>query len=118
MMVSDQRRQRGRQAEDMACAALQKQGYGICDRNFWRAQGEIDIIAEKDGCLYFVEVRSKSGTYFGTAAESVNINKKRQIYRIAEIYLAEKNWQKECGFLVVAVDFADGKLEIIEDMLT
>ncbi len=116
--MSDQRRQRGQQAEDMACVALQKQGYHIRKRNFRRAQGEIDIIAEKDGCLYFVEVRSKSGELFGTAAESVNINKKRQIYRIAEIYLAEKNWQNECGFLVIAVDFAADKLEIIEDMLT
>lgn len=37
-----------------------KQGYSIIERNYTKKWGEIDIIAEKDKVLYFVEVKSVS----------------------------------------------------------
>lgn len=53
--------QKGREAEDYACAFLQKEGYIILERNFHTHLGEIDIIVQKDGILHFVEVKSGIG---------------------------------------------------------
>jgi putative endonuclease len=115
--VSDIRKQRGQKGEDLAFMALKERNYEILARNFRRAEGEIDIIARKDGCLYFVEVRSKTGSLFGTAAESVGKAKKKQLARMAQIYMAESGQEADCEFMVVAIDFATNELQIIHDML-
>ena len=108
-------RKTGRQGEDLAAKALIKSGYDIVCRNYQGRQGEIDLIAEKDGCLFFIEVKSQRGGAYGTAAEHVTATKKQRISLQAQHYLAESGWLGPCGFLIVAID--NGKLEIIEDFL-
>ncbi len=49
--------QKGNKAEDKACAYLKRQGYHILARNCRLARGELDIVAEKDDILVFVEVK-------------------------------------------------------------
>ena len=62
----------GRRGEEAACAYLAERGYRILDRN-WRCRlGEIDIVAERGDIVVFVEVRTRTGTRFGTGAESVD----------------------------------------------
>ena len=46
--------------ESIACRYLQECGYRIVTRNFLRKGGEIDIVAEKEGRLHFVEVKTVS----------------------------------------------------------
>ncbi len=46
--------------ESISCRYLKEQGYRIVTRNFLRKGGEIDIVAEKDGRLHFVEVKTIS----------------------------------------------------------
>ncbi|MDQ5971413.1 MAG: putative endonuclease [Patescibacteria group bacterium] len=50
----------GELGEDVACKYLEKQGFLIKERNYTKKWGEIDIIATKEGKLYFVEVKSVS----------------------------------------------------------
>jgi putative endonuclease len=45
----------GQRGEEMACKALEKEGYCILEKNFRCGQGEIDIIAEEKGVICFVE---------------------------------------------------------------
>ncbi len=52
----------GKIGEDCACKYLQKLGYKIVDRNYLKKWGEIDIVAQKDKKLHFVEVKSVSQT--------------------------------------------------------
>ena len=108
-------RQLGRKGEDMAAQALINQGYQILSRNYQNRYGEIDLIAQKGDCLYFVEVKLQRGNTFGAAAEQVTATKKQRITQQAEQYLAESDWQGACGFLIVTID--NDKLEIIEDFL-
>ena len=115
ILIKHNTRQLGRQGEEMAAQALIAADYLIVARNYQGRWGEIDLIAEKGGCLYFVEVKLQRGGTFGTAAEHVTATKKQRILLQAQHYLAEKGWQGPCGFLIVAID--DGKLEIIEDFL-
>ncbi|WP_196594293.1 YraN family protein [Pectinatus sottacetonis] len=71
------------------CAAdfLQKQGYKILNMNFFSKYGEIDIIAKKGSFLIFVEVKTRKNTFFGTAAQAVDIKKQRKIIHTAEFYI-------------------------------
>ncbi len=51
-------RQKGNIGEDLACLFLMKRGFRIIDRNYLKPWGELDIVAEKEEKLYFVEVKS------------------------------------------------------------
>ena len=50
----------GEMGENIAVRFLMKQGYSILGRNYTKKWGEIDIIAEKERKLHFVEVKSVS----------------------------------------------------------
>lgn len=115
--MKDNRIAKGRRGEDLAAWALKEQGFQLWERNYRNTWGEIDIIAFKENCLYFVEVRSKSSQNFGTPAESINSRKKRKLQEVAEGYLAEKGREYTCGFLFAAVNLRDEAVVFIEDAL-
>ena len=48
----------GEFGESIAVKYLIKQGFSILDRNYTKKWGEIDIVAEKNKILYFIEVKS------------------------------------------------------------
>jgi putative endonuclease len=102
---ADQRKAFGKWGEEQAAAYLSGLGVRILARN-WRARsGEIDIIGEADGRLVFVEVRTRrpSGR-FGTAAESVDARKQKQVRDTALVYLhATRQMARSCRFDVVAI---------------
>jgi putative endonuclease len=50
----------GEIGENVAAKFLVKHGFSVIDKNYTRKWGEIDLVAEKDGKLYFVEVKSVS----------------------------------------------------------
>ena len=78
----------GKSGEDYACRYLQRRGYKIMARNFrCRRYGEIDIVAQKNGVLYFVEVKTRSSFRYGLPCEAVTAAKQAKIYRCAEYYL-------------------------------
>ena len=52
------KRAKGNIGEDIACVFLNRRGFRIICRNFFRKWGELDIIAEKDNVLNFFEVKS------------------------------------------------------------
>ena len=47
----------GQVGEDIACKFLMKHGFTVLERNYTKKWGEIDIIAQKEDVLYFVEVK-------------------------------------------------------------
>lgn len=113
----------GQLGEKLAARHLEKQGFTIRDTNFRCPYGEIDIVAEKDNCLVFFEVRARSGSGFGTPEESVTETKKQHLIATAQTYLqqhadAPPNWRID----VVAVEIDHrGKLqrlEIIENAIS
>lgn len=102
----------GRIGEDVACQFLVRKGFRILERNFRRACGEIDIIAEKDGILRFVEVKSVSCAELPDVSkestgyrpeELVHPAKMRHIARTADIYLITKKEEREYQIDVVGV---------------
>lgn len=94
----------GRTGEALARRYLAERGYRIRDVNWRGRRGELDVVAEKDGWLVFVEVRTKRTLRFGTAREAVDGRKRRQILRVAEEYvirqrLAERPLRFDCIFV-------------------
>mgnify|MGYP000305492652 CR=1 FL=1 len=77
----------------MAAEYLQKKGMIILDRNFRRGRnGEIDIVGRDGKYLVFVEVKYRSGTAKGNAAEAVTISKQRKICSVADYYRCLHNY--------------------------
>lgn len=83
-------RSKGRKSEDLACSHLLSLGYSIRERNYSRRMGELDIIAEIDGLLIFVEVRSRGPGPYGEPLASIDRRKQKRIIRTAEDYLIRR----------------------------
>ena len=79
----------GRRAEDLAADLLESLGFRIVERNWRRAEGELDLVADDAGVCVFVEVRSRTGLAFGDPLESVTPYKQARVVRAARCYLAE-----------------------------
>jgi putative endonuclease len=110
--ATDRRRALGELGERLAAQHLQAKGYRIRERNFRTREGEIDIIAETEGLLAFVEVRCRQGSRMGTAAESLTSAKKRRLVQMAEAYgQAREGLPEQRRIDVIALDLApDGRL--------
>ncbi|MBR3162647.1 MAG: YraN family protein [Clostridia bacterium] len=77
----------GQFGEDVATRYLKQKGYKIVNRNFTCRQGEIDIIAEKQGYLVFIEVKTRSNLLYGKPAQAVDKTKIKHMYKVAKYYL-------------------------------
>ncbi|NCO10565.1 ribonuclease HII [Candidatus Saccharibacteria bacterium] len=78
----------GAKAEDRVQAYFESQGYEIVARN-WRTKWcEIDIIAQKGGELFFVEVKYRKNNSAGGAASAIDARKLQQMHFAAELYIS------------------------------
>ena len=91
--------------EAAAVSYLSKNGYTILKKNYrFSRYGEVDIIAEKDDYVCFIEVKSRKNDAFGTPAEAVTQYKKNKIAFIAGQYLAvNKIPEKTARFDVIEI---------------
>lgn len=105
----------GQQGEALACQYLSRQGYRVIARNYRTKLGEIDIIAEEQGTLVFVEVKTRRGHQCGHPFEAVTPTKCRQISKVALEYLAETGREGHSArFDVVAISFAGEAAPVVE----
>lgn len=104
------RRQRGRQAETLACRHLERGGLTLIERNARAGRGEIDLVMRKDDTLIFVEVRARASGAPVAAAESLSTAKCAKVRETAQRLIARHpEWQSLfCRFDVVAVTIPDG----------
>ena len=98
----------GRQGEQVAVDFLQRQGYGICARNFRVPVGEIDIIARKGSFIVFVEVKLRKNTDHGEAREFVTYAKQRRVICAAEYWLVKNNCELQPRFDVMEIYAPEG----------
>jgi putative endonuclease len=93
-------------AEDAACAALEADGWAILGRRLRTPAGEIDVAAERDGLLAFVEVKHRPT--LAQAALSLSPRQRARLLGAAEILLAANpGWGRDgVRFDLVVVDAA------------
>lgn len=95
----------GKLAEDIASDIIFQKGYKVLDRNFRSRFGEIDIVAIKDSCLVFVEVKARWTNKFGAPEEAVTWSKLGKIKKTGEYYsLIHPELPKKLRIDVVALE--------------
>jgi len=113
--VNPGRRHLGAFGERVAAAHLEAKGYHIRARNFRCREGEIDIVAQDNDCLVFVEVRTRRGDALGSPAESVTAAKERRLLTVARAYLQQHNDVPPNQRIdVVAVELSGGRLLAVQ----
>ena len=116
----------GEIGENIAVKFLMKHGYSILDRNYTKKWGELDIVAEKDNKLYFIEVKSVirdrevfkylDHTEGYRAEDNMHPWKLKRLSRIIQTYLISKKipedreWQFD--LLVVYLDMNSKKAKV------
>ncbi|HWP60978.1 MAG TPA: YraN family protein [Candidatus Paceibacterota bacterium] len=106
------RKEIGALGEQIAAGFLEQKGFTVIERNYRKPWGEIDLIAEKGDSVRFVEVKTVSreriedisremGKY--SPEEQVHQFKLKKVARTAEMYMANKNDNRDFQVDVVAV---------------
>jgi Holliday junction resolvase-like predicted endonuclease len=70
----------GQAAEQAVAEGLVRQGFEIIDRNWKTKWCEVDIIAQKDRVVWFIEVKYRATTKFGDGLEYIGQQKLRLIF--------------------------------------
>jgi len=116
------KRKLGDVGEGVVCSYLEKKGYVVIERNYWKPWGEIDVVAKKANILRFIEVKSISR---GTIRPEENMHpaKIRRLHRAVQTYLLDRRvgddqaWQIDLA--CVSLDFSTrkAKVELIENIV-
>lgn len=80
------RRDLGDFGERVARAHLEAKGYRVLATKFRVREGEVDIVAEHDGTVVFVEVKTRRGGAMGPAVEAVDARKAQRLLLAAEAF--------------------------------
>lgn len=91
----DPRCRRGRAGEALACRFLAHHGYTIIQTNFRSRYGEIDIIARRGAVIAFIEVKTRLSRRCGDPFEAVGLRKQNQIRRLAQMWLAANQGDRQ-----------------------
>lgn len=82
----------GKEKEELAAKFLLRQGMKILEKNFSCKLGEIDLIGMDKGYLVFVEVKYRSKETYGYPQEAVSKYKKRKISLVSNYYKMLKHF--------------------------
>jgi putative endonuclease len=101
-------------AEELACAALVRDGFVILGRRMRTALGEVDIVAATAELLVFVEVKRRAD--LGRAAAALGARQQARLLAAAEFLLAaHPDWTRGLiRFDVLLVDQA-GRVRRVAD---
>lgn len=93
----------GKAGEDQAAEYLESKGYEILVRNYRYKQAEIDLIVKKGTFIVFVEVKTRSYSFYGEPEAFVDSRKAATVIRAAEQYTYEKKYEGNIRFDIVSV---------------
>ena len=110
-------RKKGIFGEYTAQSYLQSKGFKIVNRNYISRYGEIDIIASKDDCLVFVEVKFRKRKSLVSGMESVDIRKQNKITKTALVYLSEINENLNARFDVIEITAKEGEKYDVDSII-
>jgi putative endonuclease len=97
----------GAQGERFAARFLKRLGYRIRETHVTAHWAELDIVAEENGTLVFVEVRTRSGSGPVRPEDTVVGAKRRHLERSIQLYLGQNHWEQRPWRLdVIAVEFS------------
>ena len=104
----------GTGGEDAACKFLEGEGYTVVCRNFRATHDEIDIIAETERYIVFVEVKTRRYTSYARPVEWVTKTKQNRIINTALMYLSEHKTNLNIRFDVIEIITGTREFHVIE----
>ena len=93
----------GKEGEMQAVEYLAENGYTIRETNWRFRRDELDIIAEKNGTLVIVEVKTRRNDTFGRPEDAINEAKIRRILAATEEYLIRNDLDCPIRFDVISL---------------
>ncbi|HSW85690.1 MAG TPA: YraN family protein [Candidatus Saccharimonadales bacterium] len=101
----------GHQAETAAKVYLEMRGFHIIEQNWRKPRYEIDIIAQKHGVIYFVEVKYRFGNQQGGGFEAITSSKLQHMRNAAWAWVDEQKWHGE--YVLSAIELAGPDFSIL-----
>ena len=93
----------GKQGEEMAVDFLLKSDYNILSRNYRYEKAEVDILAQKNGILAAIEVKTRSTNDFGNPQDFVKPKQIKNLVKAVHEYVTENELDVEVRFDVIAI---------------
>ncbi|MHB8839977.1 MAG: YraN family protein, partial [Gemmatimonadaceae bacterium] len=98
----------GELGERIAARWLERHGYTVLARRWRSGHRDIDVIAERDGVVAFVEVKTRAAMEFGDPVEAVHAQKQRSLVRSAREWMARhEGAHSEFRFDVIGILLRD-----------
>ncbi len=123
----------GEIGENLAVRFLTKHGFSILDRNYTKKWGEIDIVAEKDRKIHFIEVKSVSReTLKDVNRETLDqyhpednmhpwkmkrLSRTIQTYLVSQKISEEKEWQVDLLLVFLSEKEKKAKVKVVKDII-
>lgn len=83
----------GRRGEQSAVEYLTRVGFQLVETNYRRRNCEIDIVARKLDCIFFVEVKYRATSRFGSGFDYITSSKLHHMRRAAAMWVKEHDWR-------------------------
>lgn len=107
------KKQLGAYGELLSRKYLINKGYLLLKNNFKNRFGEIDIIAQQNNVMVFIEVKTRKNTIYGLPREAVNYRKQLKIKKVAQQYIQQQKIRDmNFRFDVIEVLWIKDKYEI------
>jgi putative endonuclease len=84
----------GNSGEISAINYLKRHNFKIVEKNFRCRFGEVDIIAEKEKSLHFIEVKTRRSLAFGEPVEAIDWKKIEKMKICAEFFLQNNDYSE------------------------
>jgi putative endonuclease len=108
----------GRAGEAAAADFYERAGYQVLAHSYRYQRAEVDLVVRKgQELLVFVEVKTRSGSQYGTPETFVSPRKK-ELFRLAATHLQEEmDWRGDIRFDILALlQLSQGfQIELFED---
>ena len=93
----------GEKGETIAKDYLVEKNYVILEKNWKYLKAEIDLIAQKDDVIIFVEVKTRSSINFGYPESFVSEKQQKRIVLAANEYIQKNDIQREARFDIISI---------------
>ncbi len=112
--MSERRSSLAAAGEAQAAALLERLGYRILARRYRCRWGELDLVAQDQDALVFVEVKARTAVRYGSPAEAVTARKRECLARAAACFLADHpRWRDyPARFDVVEATWSRGRWQL------
>jgi ribonuclease HII len=92
----------GDASEQLAAEWLEEKGHVVIKRNWRTKYCEVDIISQKEGEIYFVEVKHRGKPESGDGLAAITRQKEMQMRRAAQLYLSRQSSLVSAHLMVIA----------------